>query len=61
MKFEPNLSIGECVVSYFLMMAVIIIAGFIGQWWIAGFGLLLFLRGITGFCAIKAMLNTSKA
>lgn len=61
MKFEPNLSIGECVVSYFLMMAVIIIAGFIGQWWIAGFGLLLFLRGITGFCAIKAMLSTSKA
>ncbi len=55
MKIEPNLSIGECVVSYFLMMAVIIIGGFIGQWWLAGFGLLLFLRGITGFCAIKAL------
>jgi Protein of unknown function (DUF2892) len=55
MKIEPNLSIGECVVSYFLMMAVIIIGGFIGQWWLAGFGLILFLRGITGFCAIKAL------
>lgn len=61
MKFEPNLTIGECVVSYFLMMAVIITAGFIGQWWIAGFGLLLFLRGITGFCAVKAMLSADKA
>jgi hypothetical protein len=61
MNFEPNLTIGECVVSYFLMMAVIILAGFIGQWWIAGFGLLLFLRGITGFCALKALRNTSKA
>jgi hypothetical protein len=60
MKIEPNLSIGECVVSYFLMMAVIIGAGFIGQWWIAGFGLLFFLRGITGFCAVKA-LRTAKS
>lgn len=61
MSFEPNLTIGECVVSYFLMMAVIIIAGFIGQWWIAGFGLLFFLRGITGFCAVKAMLSAKRA
>jgi len=61
MNFEPNLTIAECVISYFLMMAVIIIAGFIGQWWIAGFGLLLFLRGMTGFCAVKAMRNAKQA
>ena len=61
MSFEPNLTIGECVASYFLMMAVIIVAGFIGQWWIAGFGLLFFLRGITGFCAVKAMMSAQKA
>jgi hypothetical protein len=42
------------------MMAVIIIAGFIGQWWIAGFGLLFFLRGMTGFCAVKALRNAEK-
>jgi len=57
MKIEPNLSIQECVVSYFLMMAVIIIGGFTGQWWLAALGLPLFLRGITGFCAIKSMLQ----
>jgi hypothetical protein len=61
MSFEPNLTIGECVVSYFLMMAVILAGGFIGQWWIAGFGLLFFLRGVTGFCAVKAMMSAQKA
>lgn len=59
MKIEPNLSIQECVVSYFLMMAVIIAGGFTGQWWLAVLGLPLFLRGITGYCALKAMLKRS--
>jgi len=39
------------------MMAVIIAGGFTGQWWLAVLGLPLFLRGITGFCAAKSMLQ----
>jgi hypothetical protein len=61
MSFEPNLTIGECVVSYFLMMAIILAGGFIGQWWIAGFGLLFFLRGVTGFCAVKERYRLAKS
>lgn len=61
MKIEANLSIQECVVTYFLMMAVIIIGGFTGQWWLTAFGLPLFLRGITGFCPLKSLLKQDKA
>lgn len=60
MKIEPNLSLQECVVTYFLMMAVIIAGGFTGQWWLAALGLPLFLRGITGFCAVKSFLSQKK-
>jgi hypothetical protein len=62
MKFEFNLSFGEIVFNYILMMAVIIVAGFIGQWWLALIALPLFLRGLSGWCPVKTMLkNTRKA
>lgn len=57
MKFEYNLSIGECVVSYLMMMAVIITAIFSGQMWLAFLGLPLFLRGLMGWCPLKTMLG----
>lgn len=61
MKFEFNLSLSEIVVNYVLMMAVIIIAGFSGQWWLAFVGLPLFLRGLLGWCPVKTMLKNSKS
>lgn len=60
MKFEFNLSFGEIVINYVFMMAVIIVAGFIGQWWLALLGLPLFLRGLMGWCPLKTMLKSMR-
>ncbi len=60
MKFEFNLSVSEVIISYLVMMAVIIAAGFSGQWWLAFLGLPLFLRGLTGWCPVKTLLKNSK-
>ncbi|HMO37942.1 MAG TPA: hypothetical protein PKC76_06945 [Saprospiraceae bacterium] len=30
-----NLSIGTIVLRFYLMMLIVIIAGFVGQWWLA--------------------------
>lgn len=61
MKFEYNLSIGECILSFLMMMAVIIVGIFSGQAWLAVFGLPLFLRGLMGWCPLKTILNNSKS
>lgn len=61
MKFEYNLSVAECVQSFLLMMAVIVIGGFTGQTWLMLFGLPLFLRGIIGWCPLKTFLQHQKA
>lgn len=61
MRFEYNLSIGECVVSYLLMMAVIMTGIFTGQYWLAVLGLPLFLRGLMGWCPLKTWLNSRKS
>ncbi|MBL7775565.1 MAG: DUF2892 domain-containing protein [Saprospiraceae bacterium] len=58
MKFEYNLSVGECVVSFLLMMGVIITGIFTGQYWLAAFGLPLFLRGLLGWCPLKTYLHS---
>ncbi len=60
MKFEFNLSVSEIIVSYLLMMAVIVGAGFSGYWIVALLALPLFLRGLTGWCPIKTILKNSK-
>lgn len=60
MKFEYNLSVGECVLSFFLMMAVIILGIFTGQYWLAAFGLPLFLRGLLGWCPLKSFLQNQR-
>lgn len=43
-----NLSVGSIIIRFYLMMAVIVIAGFSGQWWIAFFSLPIFLSAILG-------------
>jgi hypothetical protein len=60
MKFEFNLSVGEVVVNYVVMMFLIIAAGFTSQWWLALFALPLFLRGLTGWCPVKTMLKNTR-
>ena len=60
MKFEYNLSVGECVLSFFMMMAVIILGIFTGQIWLAVFGLPLFSRGLLGWCPLKTFLQSKK-
>ena len=59
MKFEFNLSVSEIIVSYLLMMAVIVGAGFSGQWLFALLALPLFLRGLIGWCPLKTLLKNS--
>lgn len=44
--FELNFA--QMLIRYYLMMMVIIVAGFIGQWWLAGLGFFLFLGAIMG-------------
>ena len=44
--FELNL--GTMLLRYYLMMLVILAAGFTGQWWLAAFGLPIFLSTILG-------------
>ncbi|MDX1939349.1 MAG: hypothetical protein SFU99_02290 [Saprospiraceae bacterium] len=43
-----NLSIGTVIVRFYLMMLVVIIAGFIGQWWLASLALPIFLSVMFG-------------
>jgi len=47
MKFF-ELNFAQMLIRYYLMMMVIIVAGFIGQWWLAGLGFFLFLGAIMG-------------
>lgn len=44
--FELNFA--QMLIRYYLMMMVIIIAGFSGQWWIAGLAFFIFLGAIMG-------------
>lgn len=57
MKFEYNLSVAECIVSYLLMMGIIIVGLFSGHPWLAFLALPLFLRGLLGWCPLKTMLK----
>jgi len=43
-----NLSIGTVVARFYLMMAVILVAGFIGQWWLTALALPIFLSIMLG-------------
>jgi hypothetical protein len=60
MKFEYNLSVGEVVVSFLLMMAVVIVGLFTHQYWLAVLGFPLFLRGLLGWCPLKTFLKSRR-
>jgi len=44
--FELNFA--QMLIRYYLMMMVIVIAGFTGQWWLAGLGFFMFMGAIMG-------------
>jgi len=44
-----NIGIGTMILRFYLMMLVVIIAGFIGQWWIAALAFPIFLSSMLGF------------
>ena len=49
LRFEfLNLTLGTMLLRYYLMMAVVIAAGFLGNWWIALLALPIFLSTILG-------------
>ena len=41
-------NLAEMVLRYYAMMAVILIAGFTGQWWLSIFGFVIFFAALTG-------------
>ena len=44
-----NLGIGTVILRFYLMMAVVIIAGFTGQWWLSLLALPIMLSIMTGY------------
>jgi len=59
MKFFEA-SIGTIVSRFFLMMAVVIIAGFTGQWWLSVFALPILLSAMTGVSFKMNKKNSAK-
>ena len=47
MKFYEA-SIGTIVIRFFLLMAIVIVAGFSGQWWLSIFALPILLSAMAG-------------
>ncbi|MEZ5057966.1 MAG: hypothetical protein R2879_13110 [Saprospiraceae bacterium] len=48
-----NLSIGAVILRFYLMMGVVILAGFTGQWWLSILALPILLSIMTGFSLKK--------
>lgn len=44
-----NINIGTMILRFYLMMLVVIIAGFLGQWWLAILAFPIFLSSMLGF------------
>lgn len=49
-----ELSIGTVILRFYLMMMIVVVAGFVGQWWLAALALPVFLITILGVCFGKA-------
>lgn len=60
MKFF-ELNFATMLIRYYLMMAIIIIGGFTGQWWLAIVGFLFFLGAIMGVSFKKEMKKDKEA
>ncbi len=49
MKFEfLKISVGTLILRYYLMMLIVLIAGFMGQWWLTIFAFPIFASAILG-------------
>ena len=48
-----GLSLGSMVLRYYLMMLIVIIAGFTGHWWIAVLAFPVFISTMLGFAQGK--------
>ena len=59
MKFFEA-SIGTIVTRFFLLMAIVIIAGFVGQWWLAILALPILLSAMTGVSFKSNKKDTAK-
>ena len=59
MKFFEA-SIGTIVTRFFLLMAIVIVAGFIGQWWLAILALPILLSAMTGVSFKSSKKDTAK-
>ena len=44
-----NLSLGSMILRYYLMMVIVLIAGFTGLWWLAVLAFPVFISTILGF------------
>ncbi len=53
-------SIGTIVTRFFLLMAIVIIAGFSGQWWLSVFALPILLSAMTGVSFKRNKNQTTK-
>jgi UPF0716 family protein affecting phage T7 exclusion len=52
MKFF-ELNFATLLLRYYFMMGVIIVGGFVGQWWLAAIGFFVFLSAIMGISVEK--------
>lgn len=64
-----ELSIGTVILRFYLMMLIVIVAGFIGQWWLAALALPVLLSIMSGIsfsskkkveAKIKTLVNASE-
>lgn len=55
-----NVSFGEAIVRYFVMMLLIIVGVFTGWWVLAVVALPVFLTALTGMCPVKRYFQKAK-
>jgi len=55
-----ELSIGTVILRFYLMMMIVIAAGFIGQWWLAALALPVFLSIMAGISFSKTEKKEAK-
>lgn len=60
MNLNSNLNFTEVIIRYALLMAIIIIAGALHQYWLIIPAMLVFLTAVLGWCPVKTTLRELK-
>ena len=60
MNFNLNLNFAEVIMRYAVLMAIIIVAGALHQYWMVIPAMLVFLTAILGWCPVKETLGKIK-